>query len=124
MFTVAFASGMIPKTLVPTPGISEEGEEIDLDPEQLAKTAQKRTEHVTCSRRVNAKSYCDKRDVDSESFRTGSTCQHGGNCNNSFSPMNLSWMETVLLYYAENAQSQEILKVLDYWQSSPIMPRL
>ena len=32
---------MIPKTLVPTPRISEEGEEIDLDPEQLAKTTQK-----------------------------------------------------------------------------------
>ena len=35
-------------------------------------------------------------------------------------PMNLLWMETALLLYAEQAQNQEILKVRDYKEFLPV----
>ena len=37
--------------------------------------------------------------------------------------MNLLWMETALLFYAENTHNQRILKVRGYNQFSPIMSR-
>ena len=35
-------------------------------------------------------------------------------------PMNLLWMETALLLYADKAQNQEILKVRDYKMFLPV----
>ena len=39
----------------------------------------KKTENATSSRRLVATTHWESRDADSQSFRTGSTCQHGGN---------------------------------------------
>ena len=65
--------------------------------------------NATSSRRLDAATHRESRDSDSQSFRTGNTCQNGGKCATQV-PMNLSWMETVLHFFAETLRTREFSK--------------
>ena len=64
---------------VPAPRTAEDEEKINLEPEQLASVAERKTaDNATSSRRLDAASHRESRDADSESCRTGIICQNGG----------------------------------------------
>ena len=85
-----------------------------------AKTAK----HATSLRRLDATTHRESRDADSDSFRTEAsfawTVENGQFC---ITNEILLWMETALHIDAENTPNQEILRVGDYKQFLPIMPR-
>ena len=103
---------------------AEDDEQIDLEPEQLTLRTQETANSATSSRRLVAVTFRKARDADSESFRTSIIRQNGGEVDNSTVPMNLLWMETALLHFAEKTQNKKFSKVRDKQQFSPIMSRL
>ena len=56
-----------------------EEEENRRPPRAVDHTRATRAEHATSSRRLDAKSHCESRNVDAQGFRTGRICQNGGN---------------------------------------------
>ena len=88
--------------VVPTPRTAAEAEDIDLEPDQLTDYA-KRAEHVTSSRRLDVETYCESRNADSQRLPTRQNLPE--------------------LLHAQNTHNQDILKVRDYKQFSPIMSR-
>ena len=62
----------------PTPREANNEEQIDLEPRAVDSDYAKTAKRATSSRRLGAKCHRESRDADSESFRTGITCQNGG----------------------------------------------
>ena len=78
VFTIEFAVVWC-WTCVLTPRTVEDEEQIDHEPEQLTLFMQETANNATSSSRLVAAIHWESRDTDSESFRTSSICQNGGN---------------------------------------------
>ena len=107
-----------------TPRTAEDQEQIDREPEQLTLITQKNKKNN--GHKLEATRCCSSQRIARRWFGKLPIRQHLSErwkINNSTSPVNLWWKETVLLLDAKNNQNQGILKVRDYNQFLTIMSR-